>query len=65
MRGVFSDGVNDPRAAALKRAYLRNGSTNLNACTKAVRAALERIDGSVTTYEMELKKMSRRGIRIW
>ena len=65
MRGVFGDGVNDPRMSALKRAYVVHGGRDLEACTKLVRAAVNRIDSSVTTFEMEMKRMERRGLRLW
>ncbi|QNJ03723.1 hypothetical protein SynPROSU1_02127 [Synechococcus sp. PROS-U-1] len=44
---------------------MTGGGRDLDACGRAIRAALERIDGSVTTYEMELKKMSRRRFSLW
>ncbi len=65
MRGVMSDGVNDPRATRLKRAYqCRFGRFDAGGISY-VQAALKRIDKEISTMDMEVRKLERHGLRLW
>ena len=63
--GPFSDGINEPYAATLKRAWVkRYGAFDLRG-NKYVLRALERIRKEETTLGMELRKLERHGFRLW
>ena len=65
MRGVMSDGVNDPRATRLKRAYQRRFGRFDAGGVRYVQAALKRIEKEVTTMDMEVRKLEKYGVRLW
>ena len=61
----MSDGVNDPRASRLKRAFMRRFGRFDAGGVRYVQAALKRIDKEVTTMDMEVRKLERHGFRLW
>ena len=65
MRGIMSDGVNDPRASRLKRAFQRRFGRFDAGGIRYVQAALKRIDKEVSTMDMEVRKLERHGYRLY
>ena len=61
----MSDGVNDPRATRLKRAYQRRFGRFDAGGVRYVQAALKRIEKEVTTMDMEVRKLEKYGVRLW
>jgi len=61
----MSDGVNDPRASRLKRAFMGRFGRFDASGVRYVKAALKRIEKEVTTMDMEIRKLERHGFRLY